>query len=443
MPGAHSGFAPAVRPGGTTAPAVPLGDARARLLAGPLGRETFDEHTARLGPLPRLSPPDDALLRLIDTSGLTGRGGGHFPLAAKIAASRRAAGPATVVVNATESEPASAKDRLLLEHRPHLVLDGAVAVAAAAGADTIVVVTHEGSPSIGSIAAALAERAGREPAALPSELACVPDRYIAGESSALVSYLNGGPPVPPSRSRPTAECGVAGRPTVVSNAETLAHAALIARKGSHWFREAGGASAPGSLLITLHGDVGRPGTVLELLAPASLADVVEAALGPAQAWKAALVGGYAGTWVNRQEAAATSLLAGRNSSGPAIGSGLIAVLDDTRCGLAEASRLLDWLTAQRAGQCGACNFGLPLVAEQMAGLASGSASVKRVSRRVASLGLALTGRGLCHLPDGAVAMAESALVAFHEEARLHRRGRCTARQEPGALPLPSGSGGRR
>ena len=414
-----------------------LGHPAARLLAGPPRRETLDGHLSRLGRLPEWGAGGGDLLEILGRSGLTGRGGGHFPLATKVAAARRAGGRPVVVVNATESEPASAKDRLLLECRPHLVIDGAMTVAAACGADTVLVATHERSPAAKSMASALRERAGMvaDPAAIT--LTTVPDRYIAGESSALVSYLDGGPALPASRSRPTAEEGLAGRPTVVSNTETVAHTALIARFGDSWYRQAGTATAPGSLLVTLAGDVARPGTVLEVLEPVTLSDLVDAAVAPGRDWQAVLVGGYAGTWLSRDTARIAPVAGGRAVEGAApIGCGLLAVLDDRRCGLAEAARLVNWLSTQRAGQCGACSFGLPLLAEHMTALAAGRSGARRTNRRVASLALTVTGRGLCHLPDGTLAMAESALEVFAEEARLHRRRRCSGVTEPGALPLP-------
>ena len=87
----------------------------------------------------------------------------------------------------------------------------------------------------------------------------VPGRYVASEQSALVQYLNGGPAKPTYSPPRPHERGVRGRPTLVSNVETLAHLALIARYGDRWFRSAGLPAAPGSMLVTVSGAVGRPG----------------------------------------------------------------------------------------------------------------------------------------------------------------------------------------
>ncbi len=420
-------------------PVAQLGEATARLLAGPLGAERWGDHLRRLGPVPDMAPVDIAAM--VKAAGLTGRGGGHFPLWRKLDAARRGVGSALVVVNATEGEPASAKDRTLLELRPHLVLDGASAVASAAGATTVVVAVHVGSVAATSALTAIAERQSSPSAGLLARpvafhVVDVPDRYVAGESSALASFLGGGEALPASKGRPTAESGIDGRPTIVSNAETLGHVALIARRGARWFLGAGGPDGPGSMLVTLSGDVSSPGSVVELLRPTTVADLAAWAAGPDRNWQAALVGGYAGTWLNRQRAAVTLLQPGRpHEGGVSAGCGVFGVIDEDRCGLGEAARLVRWLSDQRAGQCGACSYGLPLVAAQMEALAAGHAGARRTGRKLASLAESLLGRGLCSLPDGTVSMAESAVDAFHDEGRLHRRGRCSATSPGGVFPL--------
>jgi NADH:ubiquinone oxidoreductase subunit F (NADH-binding) len=418
-----------------------LGEPAARLLSGPRTPESLAAHVTRLGAVQPFTESETLLTRL-ERSGLTGRGGGHFPLWRKVVAARQAGGTPIVVVNVTEGEPASAKDRVLATLRPHLVIDGAVTVAAACGADTIIIAVHSGAAVGAALVRAQAERASAGwSAGLATRVAAVPDRYISGESSALASVLEGGPARPVSRGRPTAEEGINGRPTVVSNAETLAHVALIARRDDEWFRAAGAPDGPGSCLVTLAGDVDCPGNVVELLRPVPAAVLADWACGPDRPWQAVLLGGYTGTWLNREQTGTTILRPGRPPDGqPGIGCGIVAVLDQDRCGLAEAARLLSWLSEERAGQCGACAYGMPLLAAQMEALAGGRSRWRKTSRRVASLAESMSGRGLCSLPDGAVAMAESALEAFAEEAGLHRHRRCRAPTPPGSLPLPDRPG---
>jgi NADH:ubiquinone oxidoreductase subunit F (NADH-binding) len=419
-----------------TAALARLGSPHGRLLAGKAGREGLAEHRDRLGSLPVRPAGGSDLFDVIRASGLAGRGGGYFPLAAKVASSRSAPGRPVVVINGTESEPASGKDRLLLESRPHLVLDGGQALAATVGADRLIVVTHAGATSEESLREACAER-GLEAAAVT--VAAVPDRYVAGESSAVVSFLNGGPALPASRSQPTAVRGVGGRPTVVSNAETVSHVALIARFGPDWFRAAGSPSAPGSVLLTVTGDVRDGPAVVEVLEPITIGEAISAAGGVELEPAAILLGGYAGTWLAAGDAMTAPVDAAiLHQMNAPLGCGLVGVLGPDRCGVVEAARLLKWLSGERAGQCGACALGLPELADRLEGLAAGTGRRRREIRRIVTLGLAVSGRGLCHLPDGAAAMAESALGVFSEEFRLHRRRQCLARRGP-VFPIRDGA----
>jgi NADH:ubiquinone oxidoreductase subunit F (NADH-binding) len=410
-----------------------LGSEGGRLLAGPAARESWPDHLGRLGPMPDGAESPRDLVDQLARSGLVGRGGGYFPLESKMRTALSSPGTPVVVVNACESEPAVRKDRLLLRHRPHLVLDGALAVAAALEADRVIIASHAGSFARASAALAATERPTRS---IQVEFVDVPNTYIAGESTALVSFLNGGPALPPGRTVPTAVSGVDGRPTVVSNTETLAHAAMIARFGSAWFREAGSPDAPGSVLVTTAGDV-RHEDVLEVVERVTVGEALEAAGGVRGEPQAVLVGGYAGTWVPAHRIWQAPLDAAfLRRLGAPLGCGLLGVVASDRCGLVETARLIGWLAGERAGQCGACTLGMPDLADRMLGLADGSRRGGKEVRRIVSLGETISGRGLCHLPDTAVAMAESALVTFADELKLHKQGRCSGRCDEPVFPVP-------
>ncbi len=409
------------------------GDPAARLLAGPAGPESWTSHSRRLGAISGWQGAGADLAAEITRSGLTGRGGGHFPLARKIAAALAAGAGGSVVVNVTESEPASVKDRELSSLRPNLVIDGAVAVALASGATRAILASHHHSV-LASIVDAMRDRPAGERCGIDVEVVPVPDRYIAGESGALLSFLGHGPGLPERRDRPAAERGLAGRPTVVCNAETAAHTALIGRFGAGWFREAGSAGTPGSTLVTLAGDVPAGPHVVELIRPQRLGDL----LAVAGEWQAVLVGGYGGRWVSRHEAEDMVVDASwMRDHGVPLGCGLLAVLGPDRCPIVQASAVLSWLVDQRAGQCGACHHGLPLVAEAVAEVAAGHGRPARARRKVAALGLSVRNSGLCHLPDSAMDNAESLLAGFEHEMKLHRKGDCVAPDDDRPfVPLP-------
>ena len=159
-----------------------------------------------------------------------------------------------------ESEPASEKDQALLSRAPHLVLDGAVLAARAVGATAVhVCLDQTRAAQVQTVWSAVQERALAGLGDVPITISQLPRRYVASEETALISWLNGGeakPTVTPPR---PFERGVARRPTLVANVETLAHVALIARYGPAWFRQAGSPDAPGTMLVTITGAVRMPG----------------------------------------------------------------------------------------------------------------------------------------------------------------------------------------
>lgn len=410
-----------------------LGSPWGRLLAGPpadAGPESLESHLQRLGPLELQRPA--RILDLVAESGLQGRGGGEFPVARKLAAAVSTGLPAIVVANGSEGEPASRKDRLLLEHRPHLVLDGLAIAAAAVGATHAVAYLHGPRARTRAIVGkAIAERL--EAGVGPRSLAVVdaPDRFVAGESSSVVSFLEARDPRPRRAAAPVAIRGVHGRPTIVSNVETLAHLGLLLRGGAAWFREAGSPGAPGSSLVTLAGGVANPGRVVEVLSPVPIGAVLRAVGGLPAPTAAVLLGGYGGTWVGG--AAAWDAPLDRSAlrrAGIGLGCGLVAPLGSGACGIALTARLLAYLASESAGQCGTCVHGLPALADALAAIAEGTGTPGDI-RRLRLTGRAVRGSGGCAHPDGAISLLESALAVFADDVARHtRRRRYAADEDP-------------
>lgn len=381
-----------------------------------------------------------ALIDQIERAGLDGRGGAGFSTAKKMRAVAAARGKPIVVVNATEGEPASLKDRTLLETLPHLVLDGAALAARAIGADEAIVCVCESSYiGLRHVAHALDER-NRLYAHWPRiALSTVPDGYVVGHESALVSYLNDGQPKPTFTPPMPFERGVRRRPTLVNNAETLAHVALIARHGPRWYRELGRSDQPGSTLITLSGPLAHPG-VYEVEHGTSIASLIDAAGGTRGRVRAALFGGYAGTWV---DAGALPSLALSNAHlsryGASLGAGVVLLLSEQACPIAETARVTRWLAGQSVGQCGPCVHGLDALAHTFEQVVQGTVS-KNAGDRVERLAQLVRGRGACAHPDGTARFATSAIDVFAEEFADHvRHGTCDACMRRPELPLPARS----
>ena len=423
-------------------------DALPRLLRGVQDRsgQRLQTHVQSHGPLPMFESRGGGRLRRrerslpladeLERAGLLGRGGAAFPTATKLRAVAASRGRSIVVVNGVEAEPPSLKDKTLLELAPHLVLDGAVLAADCLGAEEIVVALCEHAvDALASVGAAIAEReaAGGEP---PMTLVSVPEQYVAGQESALISWVNGGRAKPTFTPPMPFEQGVARRPTLVSNVETLGHVALIARHGARWFRALGTPSQPGSTLITLSGPVATPG-VYEIECGTSLSALIEAAGGATSPVGAALVGGYAGGWIAgahlRGVALSDEHLAVHRA---ALGAGAVVLLSQQACPVAETARLARWMAGQSAGQCGPCVHGLDALATEVGELALGRGG-RGTSERIDRLAALTERRGACRHPDGAVRMVLSALEAFrHEFAEHARRGPCEACRRGTELALP-------
>ena len=375
-----------------------------------------------------------ALIEQAAAAGLTGRGGGAFPMARKLATVAAAGRGAVAVANGAEGEPASSKDAALLWYSPHLVLDGLQLAAEAAGASSaflyVHAARHSGPDLVGRLRAALDLRAAAGIDRIDVQLAEAPARFLAGEESALVARLNGGAARPGYKQPRVFERGVAGRPTLVQNVETLAHLAMIARYGAVWFRGVGTTGEPGSMLCTVRDPDGR-------------VRIVEAAIGtPLRhlVWlgddvQAVLAGGYHGGWLSVAQARQLALSnASLRPAGAMTGAGILIALPTGRCGLTEVAEVTRYLALESAGQCGPCFNGLPAIAVAFGTVARPRPAERELAnlRRWAGL---VTGRGACHHPDGTARFVASALDVFAAEVAEHGRGRCTGTQAGQFLPV--------
>ncbi len=415
-------------------------DGGPRLLAGWLETDApagLAAHAGRYGELP--TNPGSWITRTVIDSGLCGRGGAWVLTGSKlttVAANAAKAGAAYVVVNGAESEPAAAKDKLLLRVAPHLVLDGAELAAVAVGARRVTLCLHRGAGLLDGLRGAIAERAAAGWGRAGVRLTVVesPRWYVCSESTALARFVGGGPAKP--RMVAAYLQGVRDKPTLVSNTETFAHLALIARYGAEWFRRVGTARTPGTWLVTLSGAVSRPG-VYEVPVGGSAADILRRAGGPTEPWQALLMGGYCGSWRRLGEVLDCPLAPEvLQESRASLGTGILVGLPESACGLVETARVVSWLAAQNARQCGPCFNGTPAIADDLTRLTRDRDRLAwgRVQRRMEMV----AGRGACSHPDGVVRLASSALDTFADDIPTHlAHGGCSGSDQPPTLPLPA------
>jgi NADH:ubiquinone oxidoreductase subunit F (NADH-binding) len=403
---------------------------------------SLGRHRVRYRPPPRPQRrPRGEIIQTVADAGLRGRGGASFPTATKMATVADAGRRARVVVNGSEGEPASRKDSLLLRRAPHLVLDGAIAAAAATGARAIdVCIDRHNSQALAALTDAVDERLQIGEPMPDIAIIDVPARFVTGEESALVHFLNGGEAKPTATPPRVFVRGVAGAPTLVVNVETVAHLAQIVQWGAPWFRRAGMVDEPGTVLATVSGDVARPG-VCEVELGTPLPKVVAAAGGTAAAPAAVLVGGYYGTWLSAVDAAHASMSARSLAPlGAAVGCGALVVLPATACGVWETARIVRWLAGESAGQCGPCVHGLAALAEELTDLATGR-STRQSASRLGRWTTMIDGRGGCRFPDGVSRLVRSALRVFSADVDHHlMHGPCWRTASAPVLPVPATDG---
>lgn len=410
-----------------------------RLLPPPEERkdkQDLSAHLERYGSLP-CRHQAGVLIRDIEAAGLTGRGGAAFPVHRKLQAVLQAAGKRRripiVIANGTESEPASDKDATLLWLSPHLVLDGLQLAAEAVGADTAILYTHANRRNdVGArLREAIRQREAGDIDKIPVYLAQAPGRFLAGQETALVSHLAGGPAIPTFTPPRITERGYSGAPTLVQNVETLAHLALVARKGPRWFRSVGTAEEPGSMLATVRRYNGQPkitevplGIPLKNLLPDAVAD------------SAVLIGGYHGTWLSASQALRLTLDNRSLAAAQArVGAGIVMAFPPSHCGLVETARVVRYLAMESAGQCGPCLNALPRIAAALAEVAAGRPR-RGTLENVERWSSLAAGRGACHHPDGTTRFVGSALRTFAAEVARHQSGRCSATSGEPFLPVP-------
>lgn len=406
----------------------------ARLLAGPstsAGAESLADHLARLGDVPGRTERS-SLITDLEASGLLGRGGAGFPVGGKWrSVAGRSRGDAIVLANGAEGEPLSHKDRVLMASRPHLVIDGLELAAEAVGARRgVLYVGEEHAQARAALERALAERAAaRSPLPrMPISIVTPPVSYVAGEESAAVHFVNSGDPRPTTVPPRPFEKGVSGKPTLVQNVESLAHAALIARYGDAWYREAGRVATKGTALVTVTGGA-RPG-VLEIDLGATIGELAQWAGVSASEGSPVLLGGYFGGLVAGAEGWRLPMdPAVLRANGTAFGAGVVAFMGDDTCGVTTTARIMDYMAGSSAAQCGPCVFGLRAVADASARIATGQPRQDDLAR-LRGWSQSIAGRGACRLPDGATGLLASSLRVYESDWASHQHHRRCALRRP-------------
>ncbi|MDM0078546.1 NADH-ubiquinone oxidoreductase-F iron-sulfur binding region domain-containing protein [Variovorax sp. J2P1-59] len=363
----------------------------------------------------------------IEQADLRGMGGAGFATHRKWAPVAAAAGgDKYVVCNGNEDEPGTFKDRFLLEHTPHQVIEGALIAAVATRANHVIIYVNPHQPR----ALALTHEAVKQwrshdhftaiEALLggPLSLLVVPSSglYIGGEETAVIATVEGGFPFPHRKPPFPAEKGVHGAPTIVNNTETLAHVPGILRHGAFWYRSLGLGNASGTKLYSLSGDVLRPG-LYELPMGTSLEELVFVHGGgmlQGKEFKAVFTGGPSNTLLTKHDLVVSLDFDSVRQRHSRLGTGAMIVVSEGTSIVRKVAEYVNFFAQGSCGQCPPCKGGTFQLARVLnridtgLGVCSDLESLENLCRL-------LPGSGRCGLIDGAVTVVESSLHHFRNE----------------------------
>lgn len=366
-----------------------------------------------------------ALVAEVEIADLRGRGGAWFSAARKWRTALENPGPRVVLANGAEDEPGSRKDRFLMQAAPHLVLDGALLAAVALEADTVRLYVNEHAPEAVAALEGAVNDAGRAGllAGLDAAVVRAPATYVAGEDSAATHFLETGVAQPRTKPPYPAAVGLDGRPTVVSNVETLAHLALIARYGAEAFRELGTRTCPGTMLVTLPAECARPG-VYEVEIGAYLDDVLAAqgggfVDGPPRGIQ---VGGPASGWLAAEQLHVPLDPESVAAAGSTLGCGAIRVLAAGHCAVDAVVSTSEFFSREQCGKCPPCRMATQFIHRATLATLDGKGQVAQLDT-APTLVAQVAPATACSLVQFPLAPLTTARTVFASDFAAHLGGR--------------------
>lgn len=368
-----------------------------------------------------------AIIAAIAEAGLRGMGGAGFPTHRKWTPVAIAPeGDKYIICNGNEDEPGTFKDRFLLEHTPHQVIEGALIAALATRANHVILYVnpHEQQALAAARDAVLQWRKHALFSSIeqvvggPVSLGVVASSglYIGGEETAVIASVEGGFPFPRRKPPFPAQQGVHGAPTIVNNTETLAHVPGILRHGAQWYRDLGVGDAVGTKLYSLSGDVLRPG-LYELPMGTSLETLVfEHGGGMLQdkEFKAVFTGGPSNTLLTQRELDVALDFDSVRQRRSRLGTGAMIVVSEGTSIVRKVAEYVSFFAQGSCGQCPPCKGGTFQLMRLLNRLDTGR-GVRADLEALENLCRILPGSGRCGLIDGAVTVVESSINQFRDE----------------------------
>jgi len=375
----------------------------------------------------------EEVIEEVKRSGLRGRGGAGFPCGMKWSFVPRAIDkPKYIVCNADESEPGTFKDRLLMEHDPHQLIEGCIIAGWAVGANTTYIyIRGEYTKSAriledairdaydrGVLGASVLGSGFRHDVYVHSGAGA----YICGEETGLLESLEGKRGQPRVKPPFPAVVGAFGCPTVINNVETLCCVTHILARGSEWFKGIGTDERnTGPKLYAVSGHVERPGTYEHPIG-ITFQEVLDGCGGmyKRRQLKAWIPGGASAPMMTPDEAGLKMDFDTLAKAGSMLGSAAVIVMDETTCIVRATLRLAEFFAHESCGQCTPCREGtnwMRILLERIESGHGSEADLDLLGRVVPNVG----GISLCALGDAAQGPVRSLVAKFSDEIRANLR----------------------
>ncbi len=383
----------------------------------------------------KMSPRD--VMGQVKDAGLGGRGGAGFNTGLKWSFSPDPDGlPRYLVVNADEMEPGTFKDRLLMEHDPHLLIEGMITASYAIQATTAYIFLRgEYTVAEENLLKAIAEAydngmLGKKIQGsdynLDLYLHTSAGRYICGEETALINALEGKRANPRFKPPFPQVSGLWGRPTLVNNVETICNIPGILTHGVQWFKGLGLGEESGTRISGVSGRVKKPGC-WEMPVGTTFRTVLEDYAGGMQdgyELKAFLPGGGSTDFLMPEHLDLPMIPGDVAKAGSRLGTSLMMVLDDKTCPIGTVRNLIKFFAHESCGWCTPCRDGLPWVEHILNKMEEGKGEMKDIEILKEMSGYMGPGNTFCALAPGAAEPLQSSLKYFMDEYEAHVKHGC-------------------
>jgi NADH-quinone oxidoreductase subunit F len=381
----------------------------------------------------------DQVLQEVKKANLRGRGGGGFPAGNKWEGSRNAPGDIKyVIVNADEGDPGAYMDRSVLEGNPHSVLEGLTIGAFAVGAhEGYIYVRQEYPLAVENVHMAIQKAEeygflGKNILGSGFDFKVIVHQgagaFVCGESTALMTALEGRAGEPRPKYVRSNVVGLWGRPSVLNNVETWANVPLIINKGADWFTQIGTETSKGTKIFSLVGKITNTGLV-EVPMGTPLKDIIfkiGGGIPGGKKFKAVQTGGPSGGCIPEDQLDLPVGFDELTAAGSMMGSGGMIVMDEDTCMVDVARYFLDFLTDESCGKCVPCREGMRQMLKILTNITQGKGKEGDIEL-LEQLSETAIEAALCALGKSSPNPFLSTLKYFREEYEAHVKDkRCPA-----------------